>query len=212
MAERAPLVTSAAGDLEQLGAGDTIPQTALPPVPAWLTPPPLGTAWNPMPGGVSAQALTLNSMVVWPVLVPVITLQSIALEVSTLGTGSLLRAGFVTLGRVGGDLRITGLLEDLGTVSAATVGSKTFTSTLTHPGGILWCAAVAQTAACTVRGLSAGHGIGLEFPTAATVTPANNACASYTLAGVTGAIPATSGALTISGTTQPKIFFRRSAT
>jgi hypothetical protein len=173
--------------------------------------PPLNTWWNPMPGGISAQALVLNTLYVWPVEVPPMTLQSVSMEVTTVGAGSLLRAGFVTVGDVSGSTVITGSLADLGTQDGGVVGAKTWATSLVWPGGILWCAVVAQTAACTVRGLTNSHGVPLPFATAAETLPTNNAKCSFSLAGVTAGIPA-SGALASGNVTQPKIFFRRSAT
>lgn len=205
MVARRPLVMATAGHVEELPGSDTIAASAFP----WLVPPPPGTWWNANPGSTGTQALTVGDAYVWPVLVPAMTIDSIAIQVATLGATSLVRAGFVTVGTVGGDTKITGVLDDMGTVSGATVGAGTFTSGLVWPGGVLWCLIVGQTAACTLRSSGAGYGVPVPFGTTAEVPTAGaSAHTALVSVGVTGAIPATA-ALASSNAAPPKVFFKR---
>ena len=205
MAARRPLVLASAGHVEELPDSDTITASAYP----WLVPPPPATWWNANPGSTGTQALEVGDAYVWPVLVPAMTISNIAISVSALGATSLVRAGFVTVGTVGSDTEITGVLDDMGTVSGATVGVKTFTSGLVWPGGVLWCLIVGQTAACTLRASTAGYGVPIPFGTTAGVPTAGASVhTALVSAGVTGAIPATA-ALATSSATPPKVFFKR---
>jgi hypothetical protein len=206
MAALKPLVLGPDGaTISQLGAADTLTSASMADAP-----PPLNTWWNPMPGAISAQALVLNTLYLFPVRVPAMTLQSLGLEVSTLAAGSVLRAGIVTVGIVGGNIQLTGVLADLGTQDAATVGFKTFSTSLAWGGGDMWVAVAAQGAACTIRGLTNSHGVPMPLATTAETPGTNNARCTLSIAGVTGAIPA-SGALVSGSVTQPKLWLRRSA-
>lgn len=174
-------------------------------------PPPVNTWWNPMTGSLGTNALTLNTMYVYPVEIPAMILQSVAMEVSTVGTaGAVLRAGFY--GRAPNGLPNLGnLLADIGTQDATTTGSKTWPTTLTWPGGILWYAVCAQGAGCTIRILTNGHNIPIPFATTSETPGANGPRMGFAVTGITGALP-TSGTLAVNNNPPPKIFIRRSAT
>ncbi len=206
-----PLVLGPDGaTVAQLGVGDTLREDALPPVPNWVKPPGLNCWINPVRGSLAAVALTLNTLYLWPVILPAMTLQSIQLEVTTLGTSGLLRAGFYANDPNFNQPELSGLLADLGTQSSATVGAKTYATSLVWPGGILWYAVVSQTTACSIRVMNSGSAIALPFPVGDT-PGTNNARFGLAVTGVTGALP-TSGTWTSNSNPDAKLFVRRSAT
>lgn len=211
MATVKPLVLGDDGaTVAQIGAGDTLPENSLPPVPRWVKPPQLNCWLNPTRGPLSVVALTLNAMYLWPVMLPAMTLQSAQLEVTTLGTSGLLRMGFYPNNPEFNQPVLSGLLADLGTQSSATVGAKTYPTTLVWPGGILWLAVVAQTTGCSVRVHTGGSPIPLPLP-AGDTPGTNNARLGLIVTGVSGALP-TSGVWASNINPEAKLFVRRSAT
>lgn len=182
------------------------------PATPWIGPPPQLNSWhNPSRGpGTGTFALTLNTLYLWPVTSPGLTLKNVQLEVTTLGASGLLRCGFYehdyTLFRP----VLGSPIADLGTQSSATTGAKTFPSSAVLPYGILWFAVVAQTIGCTVRSSTTGHGFSMNLlPGEAPGN--NNSRNNFRVTGVVGALP-TAGTLASAGDTDPKVFFQRSAT
>ena len=175
--------------------------------PVGLWPPiPTGCWFNPSPGPLTTQALTLNLLYLWPMYMGACVVEEVQLQVSTLGASGVLRCG-VWADLSGFPDMATKIWDANTTVSSASTGAKSWTGqSITFPGGLVWWGMVAQTAGCTVRSSTYGtlHPLILQ----PSLTPAtNNAYQGLSIASISGALP-TSGSPVGTAFTHPKILLQ----
>lgn len=164
--------------------------------------------WFHIGGNLTTQALTLNQMVLYPIRVPKQALQSIALEVTTLGASGLLRVGFYGMTSTGAPDLAGGPLLDAGTQSSATTGVKTWTISWTPSAEEIYLAVVAQTAGCTVRAVTTPISWSQLLLLGTGESPTTNANKfAQAVASVTGALPS-SGTPTTTSVFPPKIWLQ----
>jgi hypothetical protein len=101
---------------------------------------------------ISTASIVANTLYAMPFLAEKeITIDSINMFVSTLGTGSNLRFGIYK----DSNLYPSSLVLDSGPVASATVGIKTFAANLTLPSALYWLVCVCTATAPIVRGFTA---------------------------------------------------------
>lgn len=146
-------------------------------------------AWES--GGNSNKTTTLNELVFTPIFLPhAITADRIACLVHATGTaGAVVRLGIYTASTTNG--RPDALVLDAGTIdSNASTGLKEITISQAVGPGLVWLAAVSQTATCSLRMPNQNIGGFLHWNNDATgiQTPGNN---RWRETGVSGALPST---------------------
>lgn len=156
-----------------------------------LPPTPQTGRYYPFPAyvtGATGQAMVVNELRAVPFAIaqrPTVPLTTLSAESTATGTGTV-RVGIYSADA--GSWEPGPLLVELGTASLAAAGRKSFTLTAPYnqlDPGLYYAALVCQTAAVAFRGYA------LALPMLAYLAaPAGSAFASYTMTGVTGALPA----------------------
>lgn len=103
------------------------------------------------------------------------------------------------------------LVQDCGQTSSGTAQEVSWTpgSAVALPAGMVWVGVVAQTSACSVRGLTAGTGVAFPFPSG--FTPASTtAYSTLTQASVTSGFPNPAVPTSASGNSQPRFYLQAS--
>lgn len=149
----------------------------------------------PNGGATSTLLSTAGTMLASPKFIPAaVTLDRLGAEVSTIGdVGSKVRLGIYA---DDGTMRPGALVLDAGTINGDSATAQTITISQTLNRGWYWFAMVSQvvtTTSPTWRTLSIpSEPIAIDVGSSAPT----NGCLSYSVAGVTGALPATFGAPT----------------
>lgn len=153
--------------------------------------PAVGEWWTQPHGAIAVVGLSVGYLLYEPLWIPddPTAIDGIAVEVTTLGTGSLVRLGLYL---PDASNKPGAQIVDGGTVSAASTGIKGLTVALSAviPNSLVYVGVVAQVAACSVRRVSTESlwSMGIPSETITDVFRANTTIGYYQ-PGVTGALP-----------------------